>query len=58
MPFDASMVAGHPEPAQRWLTHAITAGTPLAQAVVLHMHGHMRIKRWLPFRAIQLHAPP
>jgi hypothetical protein len=56
--FDPSMVAGLPEPARRWLTHAITPGAPLHRAVVLEMEGHIHLGRWLPFRAVQLHAPP
>jgi hypothetical protein len=56
--FDPAMVADLPEPARRWLTHAIAPGTPLWQRVELEMQGHIRIGRWLPFRAVQLHAPP
>jgi hypothetical protein len=56
--FDPAMTHGLPEPAQRWLTHAIRPGTPLARAAVLEMHGHICIRRWLPFRAVQLQAPP
>ncbi|MGI8879391.1 MAG: DUF6544 family protein [Jatrophihabitans sp.] len=47
-----------PEPAQRWLRHSLTQGAPMARAVVLRITGRIRIGRWLPFRAIQLHAPP
>ena len=56
--FDPSLVMDLPEPARRWLTHAIAPATPLAGAVVLEMHGHIRIGRWLPFQAIQLQVPP
>jgi hypothetical protein len=56
--FDPVMAAGLPEPASRWLTHAIAPGTPLARAVIVEMEGHIRLGRWLPFRAVQLHAPP
>jgi hypothetical protein len=56
--FDVSMVADLPEPVRRWLTHAIAPGTPLWQTVVLKMHGQLHIKMWLPFMAVQLHAPP
>jgi hypothetical protein len=52
------MAAGLPEPACRWLTHAIVPGTPLARAVIVEMEGRIRLGRWLPFRAVQLHAPP
>ena len=56
--FDASMVAEFPEPARRWLMHAISPGTPLWQSVLLEMRGHLRIAAWLPFTAVQLHSPP
>ena len=32
--FDPGDVAGLPEPAQRWLTHAIAPRTPLARAAI------------------------
>jgi hypothetical protein len=57
-PFDPAELRHLPEPARRWLQHALVPGTPLYQAVALRMHGHIRIGRWLPFQAIQLHAPP
>ena len=47
-----------PEPARRWLTRAIAPGALLARAVIVEMEGHIRIGRWLSFRAFQLHAPP
>lgn len=47
-----------PEPAQRYLRHAISPAAAPAHAVVLEMTGHIRVGRWLPFRAVQLHAPP
>jgi hypothetical protein len=56
--FGPVMTAGLPEPACRWLTHAIVPGTPLARAVIVEMEGHIRLGRWLPFWAVQLHAPP
>jgi hypothetical protein len=56
--FDPTMADGLPEPARRWLTHVIRPGTALAGAVVVDMHGQIRIRRWLPFRAVQLQAPP
>ena len=52
------MVAGLPEPARRWLTHAIRPGTPLARSVQLQMHGHIRLGTWRPFTATQVLAPP
>jgi len=56
--FQSDMVAGLPEPARRWLTHAIRPGTPLARSVELRMYGHIRLGAWRPFTAIQVLAPP
>lgn len=56
--FDPAMTESLPEPARRWLTHVIAPGTPLARAVTLHMRGHIRLGRWIRFRAVQVHAPP
>ncbi|HEX8489085.1 MAG TPA: DUF6544 family protein [Propionibacteriaceae bacterium] len=52
------MVAHLPEPAQRWLTHAIAPGTPLATSVELRMSGQIRLGAWRPFTARQVLAPP
>src|SRR5262245_4685254 len=55
--FDSSCVANVPEPARRYLEHAIAPGTRLASAVRLRMRGEIKIGRWLPFRAEQvIHA--
>jgi hypothetical protein len=43
-----------PESAQRYLQHAIAPGTPLALPVRLRMHGEIKMRRWLPFRADQI----
>ena len=40
--FSPGRVAGLPEPARRYLVHAIAPGTPLAPAVRLRMDGAMR----------------
>lgn len=56
--FDPAMTESLPEPARRWLTHVIAPGTPLARAAIVHMHGQIRLRRWLPFRAVQVQAPP
>jgi uncharacterized protein DUF6920 len=42
------------EPARRYLTHAIAAGTSFASAVRLRMHGEIKLKAWLPFTAEQV----
>ncbi len=52
--FDAAMTAGLPEPARRYLEHAIAGGAALANAVRLRMHGEIRIKGWHPFAAEQV----
>src|SRR5216117_727143 len=46
--------ANLPEPAGRYLTHAIAPRTPLASAVRLRMHGEIKLKSWLPFTAEQI----
>ncbi|SDO30855.1 DUF6544 family protein [Geodermatophilus sp. DSM 45219] len=56
--FDPSMVARLPEPARRWLVHAIAPGTPLWQTVELSMRGEIRLGAWRPFVARQVLAPP
>ncbi|MEX5717749.1 DUF6544 family protein [Geodermatophilus maliterrae] len=56
--FDPAMVAGLPEPARRWLVHAIAPGTPLWGSVVLTMRGEIRLGAWRPFTARQVLAPP
>jgi uncharacterized protein DUF6544 len=47
-----------PEPARRWLTHAIAPETPLYRAVQLTMRGKIRIGTWRSFTARQVLAPP
>jgi hypothetical protein len=49
--FDPASVAHLPTPVQRYLSHAIAPGTPLASAVRLRMHGAIKLKRWRPFKA-------
>jgi hypothetical protein len=56
--FDPALTDSLPEPARRWLTHAIAAGTPLVKAVTVSMRGNIRLGRWIPFRAAQVNAPP
>ena len=46
-----------PEPARRYLTHAIAAGTPLWQSVQVSMVGHIKLGAWRPFTATQVVAP-
>jgi len=55
--FDGGRVANRPEPAQRYLEHAITEGTILASAARLRMHGEIKLGRWRTFHAEQvIHA--
>ena len=49
--FDPAATMGLPEPAQRWLSHAIAPGTPLWQRAELSMHGQIKLGRWRPFTA-------
>jgi hypothetical protein len=55
--FVPDLVTGLPEPARRWLTRAITPGTPLWSSVQLTMHGQIKLRAWRPFRARQVLAP-
>jgi hypothetical protein len=52
--FAPKLLAGLPEPARKWLTHAIAPGTPLAGSAELTMRGHIRLGRWRPFEAHQI----
>jgi hypothetical protein len=55
--FSAAELEGLPEPVQRHLAQAITLGTPLATSARLRMCGHIKVGRWLPFRARQILNP-
>ena len=52
--FDPADIAHLPQPAQRYLAHAIAPDTPLATAVRLRMHGAIKLKRWRRFTAEQV----
>jgi len=52
--FDPEQIAELPLVARRYLEHAIAPSTRLANAVRLHMHGEIKLKRWLPFTAEQV----
>lgn len=43
-----------PETARRYLEHAIAPGTAIASAVRLQMHGEIKLKKWIPFKAEQV----
>lgn len=53
-PFRPSQIHGFPEPARRYLKHAIASNTPLAAAARLRMHGEIKLRRWFPFEAEQV----
>jgi uncharacterized protein DUF6544 len=57
-PFDPASVAGLPEPARRWLRHAVAPGTPLWTSGELTMRGEIRLGAWRRFTARQVLAPP
>jgi hypothetical protein len=50
-------MAAAPEPVRRYFDHALRGDVQPVQAAVLTMRGHIKLKRWLPFRARQLLAP-
>jgi hypothetical protein len=52
--FDPAQISALPDGVQRYLQHAIAAGTPLASAVRLRMHGEIRLKSWCSFSAEQV----
>lgn len=54
--FQAANLSHLPDAVQRYLEQAIAPGTRLAQAVRLQMHGEIKLKRWLPFKAEEVIA--
>jgi hypothetical protein len=56
--FTPTMAARLPAPVQRWIIHAIPAGTPLWHTMELHIHGTIKLRDWVPFDARWLLAPP
>ena len=55
--FSAELVASLPEPARRWLTHAIPVGTPLWTTAHVTMRGEIKLGNWRRFSARQIIAP-
>ena len=55
--FTHDEIAGLPEPVARYFSAAIAPGTPLARSARLRMRGHIKLARWLPFRARQVINP-
>jgi hypothetical protein len=56
-PFTPDLVAHLPEPARRWLTHAIPVGTPLCSSVRVRMQGQIKLGAWRRFTARQVITP-
>ena len=52
--FHSDEFAHLPEAARRYLEHAIAPGTAIASAVRLQMHGKIKLKNWIPFKAEQV----
>jgi hypothetical protein len=55
--FGAGELEGLPEPVRRYFEAAIAPGTPVARSASVRMRGHIKIGRWLPFRARQILSP-
>ena len=55
--FDPSMVEDFPEPARRWLLHAIEPETLLFGAIEIQMSGEIKLSGWRPFTATQAVVP-
>ena len=55
--FGSDEVDTLPEPVQRYFKAAISLGTPLATSARFRMRGHIKVGRWLPFRARQILKP-
>lgn len=55
--FDPSTIDGLPEPAQRWLRHAIEPGMPLFCAIEIQMSGEIKLGKWRRFTATQALVP-
>jgi Family of unknown function (DUF6544) len=51
--FDPERLKDLPEPARRYLSHAIHPGAPLHRGVRLWMAGRVRAGVWLPFSAVE-----
>ncbi|WP_292796076.1 DUF6920 family protein [Nostoc sp. NMS7] len=52
--FHSDEFAHLPEAVRRYLEHAIAPGTAIASAVRLQMHGEIKLKSWIPFKAEQV----
>ena len=50
--FDPRVVAHLDEPVRRYFAHALRPGAPLSPGVRLQMSGRIKVRAWLPFRAV------
>ena len=50
--FDPRAIAQLDEPVRRYLTHALMPGASLVPGVRLWMTGRIKVRTWLPFRAV------
>lgn len=55
--FDPSVVDVLPEPAQRWLRHAIEPGALLFAAIEIQLSGEIKLGGWRPFTATEALVP-
>lgn len=55
--FTLAELRGLDEPVQRYFRSAISLGAPLVTGVRLTMRGHIKLGRWVPFRATEVLAP-
>jgi hypothetical protein len=55
--FDPTTLGELPEPARRWLTHAIDPGMLLVDAIEIQMRGEIKLGRWRRFTATQALVP-
>src|SRR3954452_17162134 len=56
-PMPSLDIAGAPQPVRRYFNHAMGRDHRAVRAAVLMMRGHIKLNRWLPFRARQLLVP-
>ena len=55
--FDPEEIADLPDDVQRYFMASVEPGTPVAQSVRVSMRGHIKVGRWLPYRAVEILNP-